>query len=118
MEKFKDAEQLERAYKELEKEFTKKSQSLAILEKNKSSNFLTVLMSAVEHYQGLFEEMEKEKNHKIKTLNLRWEKLKRYIADTKPLRGTNIYFLQETLLEKIEELEKENYGQTGVNQED
>lgn len=118
MEKFKDAKQLERAYKELEKEFTIKSQALAILAKNKSNNFLTILMSAVEHYQGMFEEMEEERNHKIKMLDLRWEKLKRYIADTKPLRGTNIYFLQETLLEKIEELEKENYGQTGVNQKD
>lgn len=113
MEKFKNAEQLERAYKELEKEFTIKSQALAIWEANKSSNIITILMSATKHYQGLFEEMEEEKNNQIKTLDLRWKKLKEYIANTKPLRGTNIYFLQETLLEKIEELEKENQVEGG-----
>lgn len=35
-----------------------------------------------------------------------WFKLKEWIADTKPLRGTSINFLQETLLEKMAELEQ------------
>lgn len=37
----------------------------------------------------------------------RWETFKKWIYETKPLRGSNLYFLQETLLEKMQELEKE-----------
>lgn len=40
-------------------------------------------------------------------LTNRWEAFKKWIADTKALRGTSTYFLQETLLEKMQELEKE-----------
>lgn len=36
----------------------------------------------------------------------RWNKLKEWIFNTKPLRGASVCFLQETLLEKMEELEK------------
>ena len=41
----------------------------------------------------------------LKTMLENWDNFKKYIADAKPLRGTNIYFLQETLLEKMQELE-------------
>ena len=55
--------------------------------------------------------IERSENKKLKSENQalkdRWNKLQNWIANTKPLRGTNIYFLQETLLEKIQELEKE-----------
>ena len=36
----------------------------------------------------------------------RWETFKKWIADTKALRGSSTYFLQETLLEKMQELEQ------------
>lgn len=49
----------------------------------------------------------KGQDEKNKLLVKRWESLKSYIADTKPLRGTACYFLQETLLEKMQEIEKE-----------
>ena len=48
--------------------------------------------------------------HKYNSQKLkdRWNKLKEWIFNTKPLRGASVCFLKETLLGKMEELEKEN----------
>lgn len=107
MDKFKNTEQLEKAYKELEKEFTKKSRKVAILEKaNGLPNLKIILDGAVEHYEGLFEEMYTLKDHQIELLNKRWEMLKEYIDGFKEynIEEANMAWI---LTDKMKELEQE-----------
>ena len=57
MSKLKNEEELFKAYQSLEKEFTKKSQKLAILEKSgEIKNLKIILDSAIEHYDQLSKE--------------------------------------------------------------
>lgn len=100
MDKFKNTEQLEKAYKELEKEFTKKSQKVKALESEAKITYV---------YGGDLKEHIKvieAKEHQIELLNKRWEMLKEYI------NGFKEYNIEEAnmawiLTDKMQELEQE-----------
>lgn len=123
MSKFKNTEELEKAYKELEKEFTKKSQKLAEVEK---TNYVTLLHNEMDSLLNdyakkrisdlkakLAESEKKLQENKIGCFNTqealfkKIKKLEQQLADTEA-QNKRVLEKLELIVSANQELEKEN----------